>query len=148
MPANAESTAPAGSAPALDYAMERQVSGAKRKEPEQHKKPSFKVVGTLVLAMKRFSESLNPTYTYGKRTSSTSGSGSKQVPDDVEAVTSGEKRLDRPPSATGRAATPESQSKYAYSNRGHKFDFLVKPLPATEGEEAPHPSAVASPRRS
>lgn len=37
------------------------------------------VMGRMVLAMKRFSNSLNPTYTYGKRPSSSTSSGSRRV---------------------------------------------------------------------
>lgn len=32
-------------------------------------------MGRMVMAMKRFSNSLNPTYTYGKRPASSTGSG-------------------------------------------------------------------------
>ncbi|KAI3428532.1 hypothetical protein D9Q98_007355 [Chlorella vulgaris] len=113
-----------------------QLSGTKRKEAEPRKKPSFKALGHMVVAMRRFADSLNPTYTYGKRTSS--GGGGKLVSEDSEAavVTSGEKGLDRPPSKSGRPSSPDvPETKYAYGHRGHKFDFLIKPLPPTEDEE-------------
>lgn len=31
----------------------------------------------------------------------------------------------------------EGEGKYAYRDHGHKFDFLLKPLPPTDEEEAP-----------
>lgn len=122
-----------------DQALERSVSGVKRKEPEK-KKHSFKALGHMVMAMKRFSESLNPTYTYGKRTTSTSSGGAtRPVTEEGEAVSSSGRAVDRPSMGTGRPTSPadgHEHPKYAYSDRGHKFDFLIKPLPATEEEEA------------
>ncbi len=32
-----------------------------------------------------------------------------------------------------------SGEQYAYSDHGHRFDFLLKPLPPTEDEEVPAP---------
>ncbi len=48
------------------------------------------------------------------------------------------------PSASGTAehhillvcADGHEPVKYAYSSHGHKFDFLLKPLPRSEEEEA------------
>ncbi|KAL4428385.1 hypothetical protein ABPG75_002474 [Micractinium tetrahymenae] len=114
--------------PQQDAAMKHILSGAKRKELEVPKKrTSFKGVANLVLAMKRFSNAINPTYSYGKRPTS-SCSGGKPATDDQEAVS-------RP-----RPTSPTTlDDKYAYQDRGHRFDFLLKPLPPTEEEEAVAP---------
>ncbi|KAL4439268.1 hypothetical protein ABPG77_004170 [Micractinium sp. CCAP 211/92] len=109
--------------------MQHSLSGTKRKELEvPKKKTSFRGVATLVLAMKRFSNAINPTYSYGKRPSSSLSGGKAQTSDDREAVSSA-----RPtsPGAPGE--------QYAYSDHGHRFDFLLKPLPPTEDEEVPAP---------
>lgn len=108
--------------------MQHSLSGTKRKELEvPKKKTSFRGVATVVLAMKRFSNAINPTYSYGKRPTS-SCSGGKAPSDDREAVTS------------ALPTSPTSQGdKYAYTDHGHRFDFLLKPLPPTEEEEAPAP---------
>ena len=34
-----------------------------------------------------------------------------------------------------RCSSPPAGEHYAYEDRGHKFDFLLKPLPPTEDEE-------------
>ncbi|PRW44469.1 duf803 domain membrane [Chlorella sorokiniana] len=89
------------------------------------KPPSFKVMGRMVMAMKRFSNSLNPTYTYGKRPTSSTSSGSRRA-----TGQEGEGPV------TSRPTSPEEKDKYAFPDHGHRMAYLLKPLPPTEDEEA------------
>jgi hypothetical protein len=86
---------------------------------EQKPKTTFRALGNVVLAMQRFKNSLNPTYTYGKRTPSPTSSLSR---------------------STGECETGDSQTiqhqhqQYAYSDRGHRSSLLLAPLPKGEEE--------------
>ncbi|KAI7842963.1 hypothetical protein COHA_003468 [Chlorella ohadii] len=108
---------------------EAPVDGAEVQGREQalrrDRPPSFKVMGRMVMAMKRFSNSLNPTYTYGKRPASSTGSG---------RVSAQEGEGQGP--VTSRPTSPEEKDKYAFPDHGHRMAYLLKPLPPTEDEEA------------
>lgn len=58
----------------------------KRKLPPKHTGTRFKAVGNMVLAMRRFQASLNPTVTFGKPSSSAGGSVSSGGTADAEAT--------------------------------------------------------------
>lgn len=53
--------------PSLDQECTRDTAGVPQKDQKQKSKTTFKALGNVVLAMKRFQASLNPTYTYGKQ---------------------------------------------------------------------------------
>lgn len=84
------------------------------------KPPTFKVVGSMVMAMKKFQNALNPTYEYGKRKSS-SGDGSEMAEGPSSRVLSGRTPSGRPISS-GRTSVPGAQ-------HGFKGNLLFKPLP-------------------
>lgn len=92
-------------------------------------KGRFKVVGRVVMAMKRFQASLNPTYSYGKRSS-----------DDAEEYTDGHRVLVQPRAAgtvSGRSTSGRTASGRTLSGRptsagqqhGFKASLLFRPLP-------------------
>ncbi|KDD75724.1 hypothetical protein H632_c528p0 [Helicosporidium sp. ATCC 50920] len=94
----------------------------KRAKPQR---TSFKVVGHLVMAMKRFQDSLNPTYTYGKRTPTSSINQDGDTADDSV--------VSQPsPSSDDKKKGDNSY----YSSRGHKTDLIFKSLPALDGERS------------
>ncbi|PSC70942.1 elongation factor G [Micractinium conductrix] len=121
MPATSEpAAAPVEQTMAVEKHADKGLAGSKRKDTERPKR-SFKVVAQAALAIRKLANSLNPTYTYGKKTASTGSGGIKHATDDKEVASS---------------ARPSSPGEhYAYEDRGHKFDFLLKPLPPTEDEE-------------
>ena len=73
--------------PEAERLLQGELSGQKRKAPEKPQN-RFKVVAQLVMAMNRFTASLNPTYTYGKRTSA-SGSVERKVSQGESSVRPG-----------------------------------------------------------
>ncbi|BDA44842.1 hypothetical protein COCOBI_06-3200 [Coccomyxa sp. Obi] len=112
----------------------------KRKDVDSSTSHRFKVVSQLVIAMKRFQASLNPTYTYGKRPASSSSSGSGAVagsfkknatsPEPVQEVTSGSfaRQFSRP----GEPGAPKVPRKY--DAHGNKTNFVFRPLPPLPNE--------------
>lgn len=90
----------------------------------------FKAVSTLVIAMNRFKASLNPTYTFGKRSES-QGSLNSSGRDSPEVYSpQGSAALTSHPTEGGL----ESAGR-VYSSRGHKTSYLLRPLPPTENEQ-------------
>lgn len=118
--------------------------GAEAEQPAAHKRkatapPSkgrFKIVAQMIIAMRRFQASLNPTYTYGKQQRSvlSSHSGPDKAHDGEPDVTSRAftKSASLESRRGGKAAHPAEH--YAYADRGHRTDFLFKPLPPAPGE--------------
>jgi hypothetical protein len=87
----------------------------KRKLPPLPTGSRFKAVGTMVLAMKRFQASLNPTVTFGKPSSSAGGSVSSTGTAGAEA-TSTPQRGPQNPANRGklqRSNTPNSRNRMA-----------------------------------
>lgn len=111
----------------------------KRKDVDRSTSHRFKVVSQLVIAMKRFQGSLNPTYTYGKRPASSGSSGGGAVagsfkkdatsPEPVQEVTSGSfaRQFSRP----GEPGAPKAPR---HDFHGNKTNFLFRPLPPLPGE--------------
>lgn len=95
----------------------------KRKQPEAVKN-RFKVMASVVMAMRRFQAALNPTYTYGKRASESGVSGDRSS----QLTTSGSKRTVVP---TSNEQVSTATSATAYTHRGHKTHYLFSPLPDT-----------------
>lgn len=96
-------------------------------------KGRFKIVGRVVMAMKRFQASLNPTYSYGKRSSDGGG---------VVEQTDGHRVLVQPAgrasgTVSGRTTSGRTASGRTLSGRptspgqhhGHKGNLLFRPLP-------------------
>jgi len=92
-------------------------------------KGKFKIVGQVVMAMRRFQASLNPTYSYGKRSS-----------DGAEEHTDGHRVLVQPRAAgtvSGRTTSGRTASGRTLSGRptsagqqhGYKANLLFRPLP-------------------
>ncbi|CAL8469416.1 g8957 [Coccomyxa elongata] len=112
----------------------------KRKDVESSTSHRFKVVSQLVIAMKRFQGSLNPTYTYGKRPASSSSSGSGAVagsfkkgatsPEPVQEATSGSfaRQFSRP----GEPGAPKVPRKHDV--HGNRTNILFRPLPPLPSE--------------
>ncbi|WIA28949.1 hypothetical protein OEZ86_011472 [Tetradesmus obliquus] len=104
-------------------------------EQQSGQKKSFKVVGHLVMAMKRLQASLNPTYNYGKRTSD---SGNVEVLDPLSnrvvvqpKAAAGDARTASGRTASGRTASGRPTS--AGQHHGYKGSLLFRPLPEPEG---------------
>lgn len=93
----------------------------------------FKVVSKVVMAMRRFQASLNPTYEYGKRPSDTDAE--EQVgPNHVHvkpATPSG--RVTSGRNASGRTSSGRPLS--AGHQHGHKGNLLLRPLPPLQKVE-------------
>eukprot|EP00877_Chromochloris_zofingiensis_P000010 jgi/Chrzof1/10009/Cz04g23250.t1 len=118
-------------------------SPRKKQKVEDVAQPSktagkFKVMGHLVLAMKRFQASLNPTYTFGKRTSD-SGASEMQVHQTKVLVQP--KSLSNIPSSvrTGSGRTTSGRTvsgrpTSAGKQHGYKGNLLFRPLPPVENE--------------
>lgn len=86
-------------------------------------KPSFKVIGHFVMAMKRFQASLNPTYTYGKVQEDSTGSSASSN----DFIHPAQRVLRKTDSQSGNA--PERAMKKTLSSRGNKTTLLFKQLP-------------------
>jgi len=89
----------------------------------------FKKVSTLVIAMNRFKSSLNPTYTFGKRSDS-QGSFNSSGRDSPEVCS--------PQGSAPITSQPEGGLDPAgrvYSSRGHKTSYILRPLPAADNEQ-------------
>lgn len=112
------------------------LSGQKRKAPEK-KQNRFKVVAQLVMAMQRFQASLNPTYTYGKRPSS-SGSVERKVVDSGEAAVTSSLGNALPRSASPAGSKGERRTTETFKDRGHKTDLIFRPLPRPEAGQESH----------
>lgn len=103
----------------------------------------FKVVSQLVIAMRRFQASLNPTYTYGKRpTSSSSSNGAvaasfKKSPEPVQEATSGSfaRQFSRP----GEPGAPKVPRNHNF--HGNKTSFVFRSLPP-HPDEAPEQASL------
>lgn len=92
-------------------------------------KGKFKIYGKVVMAMKRFQASLNPTYSYGKRTSDSSVEQTDGhrvlVQPKAAGATSGRQTSGR--TASGRTASGRPTS--AGQHHGYKGSLLFRPLP-------------------
>lgn len=106
------------------------VGHGKRKIPPAPTGSRFKAVGTMVLAMRRFQASINPTVTFGKPSSSAGGSASSSggVKEGTEAVTSAV-RGPRSPSNQGKL----QKTAKAESQR-NRMATILRPLPQVEDE--------------
>ncbi|KAG2433045.1 hypothetical protein HXX76_008772 [Chlamydomonas incerta] len=97
--------------------------------PEDSKKrtskPSFKVIGHIVMAMRRFQAALNPTYTYTKRPASPPNHQAGLHAKEMARTGSGRTTSGR--TASGR----DSQGKH----HGYKGNMLFKPLPPLPAEQ-------------
>ncbi|KXZ48609.1 hypothetical protein GPECTOR_26g512 [Gonium pectorale] len=107
--------------------------------PQEHKKPpTFKAIGNLVLATKRFLNALNPSYDYGKRSTSPTING---VPSGRLAASN---RLASARSASARTPsgvpgsgmkTLSGRPEVAGKQHGFKGNLLFKPLPPLASEQ-------------
>ncbi|KAL3145625.1 hypothetical protein ABBQ32_003169 [Trebouxia sp. C0010 RCD-2024] len=86
-------------------------------------KPSFRVIGHFVMAMKRFQASINPTYTYGK-VAEDSGASSASTSDFIHPA---QRVLRKTDSQNGIGQ--ERAMKKTFSSRGNKTSLLFKQLP-------------------
>ncbi|GLC68753.1 hypothetical protein PLESTF_000733100 [Pleodorina starrii] len=98
---------------------------------ESIKKPSFKLIGNLVLAMKRFQAALNPTYDYGANKRSSSPVNG--VP--RGRTMSGPARAASARTASGVAKTLSGRPDNAGKQHGYKGNLLFKPLPPLSSEQ-------------
>lgn len=98
------------------------------------KRKSFRVVGQIILAMKRFQAALNPTISFGKQSS--------PEPDSEPEVTGpprlGEKRMSSLGSSARRdgAGPGKAPRQSMYSHRGHKTDLLFGSLTRGNSKKA------------
>eukprot|EP00198_Chlamydomonas_reinhardtii_P013160 XP_001702497.1 predicted protein [Chlamydomonas reinhardtii] len=88
-------------------------------------KPSFKVIGHIVMAMKRFQAALNPTYTYTKRPAS---------PPNPQAVLQA-KTMSRTGSGRTTSGRTVSGRDAQGKHHGYKGNMLFKPLPTLAAEQ-------------
>lgn len=94
-------------------------------------KKSFKVVGHLVMAMRRFQASLNPTYTFGKRASEQAG---EQVLTNKRPASPSPRSTERNVASTSArrisrfSRDQPATEKKVYPTRGHKASYLFMPL--------------------
>ncbi|KAG2448676.1 hypothetical protein HYH02_006033 [Chlamydomonas schloesseri] len=94
-------------------------------EESKKAKPSFKVIGHIVMAMKRFQAALNPTYTYTKRPASPPNHQAALQAKTMSRTGSGR-------TASGRTVSGrDAQGKH----HGYKGNMLFKPLPALPTEQ-------------
>lgn len=110
------------------------AEGSKGVPPSVAKVPlKFKIVGRVVMAMRRFQASLNPTYEYGKRTSD---SGPVEVVDS-NRVTVQPKQINHDSrTSSGRTTSGRTLSGRTHSGRpnsagqhhGYKGHLLFRPL--------------------
>lgn len=111
--------------------------------PEAGPKPAtttsrFRVVGQLILAMKRFQAALNPTYEYGKREVKPDDGMSAPLP----AVARGRSRTMSGTTTNNRTTSARTFSGRTMSGRplvpgiqhGHKTSLLLRPLPELKQE--------------
>ncbi|EIE21607.1 hypothetical protein COCSUDRAFT_66969 [Coccomyxa subellipsoidea C-169] len=114
----------------------------KRKDGGTSSSHRFKVVSQLVIAMRRFQASLNPTYTYGKRPASSNSSGGavaasfKKSPEHTQEVTSGSfaRQFSRP----GEPGAPKVARNHNF--HGNKTSFVFRALPPHPDEDPEHAS--------
>lgn len=110
-------------------------------QPE-HSKRSFKIIATLVAAVKRFEKAINPTYTYGVAKEAAKEDTCMPAPAVLMAMATNDKPCSSLPKAasamryksgrvgTGRTVTGRSASgRPAGSRHGCKGALLFKPLP-------------------
>lgn len=95
----------------------------KRKEPPAATGTRFKAVGTMVLAMRRFQASLNPTITFGKQTSSAGGSASSSG-----AVSPGPEASSVPRGPMNAANRGKLQRTNTPTSR-NRMALVMQPLP-------------------
>lgn len=93
----------------------------------------FKVVGHLVLAMKRFQDSINPTYTYGKKPKESS----PVLPNAVLVQPKGKSLSSASPTRSGDRATSGRTASgrplaTSANHHGHKAALLFSPLNSKE----------------
>ncbi|GLI59452.1 hypothetical protein VaNZ11_001331 [Volvox africanus] len=96
------------------------------------KKPTFKLIGQLVLAMKRFQAALNPTYNYGANKRPQSSSLANGLPRGrTMSVPAGGR------TASGAAASKTLSGRPDVSGKQHGFkgNLLFKPLPPLSSEQ-------------
>lgn len=100
------------SSPMLNNGHQRSCSTAGDEASIERPRRSFKAIGNLVLAMKRFQAALNPTYTYGKQSSA-----SPIV------------HHDNPSPGVSIHSQGNSSQRHCFPDRGHKGSLLMQPLP-------------------
>ncbi|GIL77326.1 hypothetical protein Vretifemale_6798 [Volvox reticuliferus] len=96
------------------------------------KKPTFKLIGHLVLAIKRFQAALNPTYDYGANKQLRSSSPANGLP---RGRTMSVPPGDRTVSGAGVFKTLSGRPDVAGKQHGFKGNLLFKPLPPVASEQ-------------
>lgn len=100
------------SSPMLLNGHQRSCSTAGDEAGVERPRRSFKAIGNLVLAMKRFQAALNPTYTYGKQSSASPVVHHDNSSPGVSIHSQG-----------------NSSQRHCFADRGHKGSLLMQPLP-------------------
>ncbi|GFR41918.1 hypothetical protein Agub_g2710 [Astrephomene gubernaculifera] len=106
-----------------------------RSESGRKKKPTFRIVAQLVLAMKRFQAALNPSYNYGENKANPRASS----PTSGDRAMSGRTMSAR--TASGRTASGtitkslSGRPDQAGKRHGYKGNLLLRPLPALPSEQ-------------
>ncbi|CAL5221784.1 g4046 [Coccomyxa viridis] len=107
----------------------------KRKEVESSGN-RFKIVSQLVIAMKRFQASLNPTYTYGKRPSPTPSSSAPVSSRSMRRNSEPQADIPEVSSASQQGSGDKAANKAPRprTKHGHKTDYLFGALLPSPGE--------------